>query len=825
MNPEPLMSTRSLLLAVLAIACTAAAVAAPPEITEALVIAPGRTASRSPVWTDPVEHAWVIGEWTTPAEGDTVTRTDGQSATWSAANFNESGTLNSPALRNGYALVTVESDIDQIVMLEASGHSAVRVNGESRAGDPYNYGFVKVPIKLDAGDNELLFRCARGRLKVALSDPPAQVFFLNADDTLPDLVGTESPGPAGIVVVNASSEWATIALRAQQNGTNPPDEFITNASFTFAPLSVRKLPILLPTPGIIDGSAVQYSLTLSARDLSVAPPRVVEIKVKTPDQRHDRTFISTIDGSAQYYTVVPPAKPIDKPALVLTLHGASVEARGQAAAYAPKDWAAIVAPTNRRPFGFDWEDWGRLDAIEVLDLATASLNPDPARIYLTGHSMGGHGTWNIGVNFPDRFAAIAPSAGWVSFWSYTGAADFNAEKSIEGIMRRAVSSSDTLSLAENLNHNGVYILHGDADDNVPVTQARTMRTELAKFHSDFAYYEQPGAGHWWGNQCVDWPPLFDYLKSHTTPAQPRTFVFTTPDPGINDRCHWLRIIQQQQWGIPTRIEASATSNGIELKTNNAQLLTLNLERLTTEDNPIVPAPDNDAPLTIKIDDTELEIASKERSSSVSFRRDPNGSWRTATLVPDEKNPARTGPFKSAFRNHLAFVVGNDQWSLAKARYDAETFWYRGNGSIDIIEADALDLEDIAERNIVVYGNEAFEAVRSLLNHSNMPVEVEGGSYTIGNLSTRHDPGSALLAIMPGASDSTLIAVVAGVDQAGERLCEQVPVFVSGIGYPDWTVLTPDMLKHGFDGIIGAGFFDQNWRYSPEQSAWKSGLTP
>jgi hypothetical protein len=51
-------------------------------------------------------------------------------------------------------------------------------------------------------------------------------------------------------------------------------------------------------------------------------------------------------------------------AMVFSLHGASVEATSQADAYGPHDWASIVCPTNRRPYGFDWEDTGRLDATE-----------------------------------------------------------------------------------------------------------------------------------------------------------------------------------------------------------------------------------------------------------------------------------------------------------------------------------------------------------------------------------------------------------------------------------------------------------------------------
>ena len=95
----------------------------------------------------------------------------------------------------------------------------------------------------------------------------------------------------------------------------------------------------------------------------------------------------------QYYSVNPSTTQGDNQALFLSVHGASVEARNQARAYVPKDWGHIIAPTNRRPFGFNWEEWGRIDAMEVLAEAEKVFKTDPAHTYLTGHSMGGHGTW------------------------------------------------------------------------------------------------------------------------------------------------------------------------------------------------------------------------------------------------------------------------------------------------------------------------------------------------------------------------------------------------------------------------------------------------
>jgi len=229
-----------------------------------------------------------------------------------------------------------------------------------------------------------------------------------------------------------------------------------------------------------------------------------------------------------------------------------VEAIGQADAYEAKSWGDIVAPTNRRPYGFDWEDWGRLDAMEVLRHAREELHSDPARLYLTGHSMGGHGTWSIGATFPGQFAAIGASAGWISFQSYAGARPPSNPTPVEAMLARAASPSDTLALERNYAQEGVYILHGSADDNMPVTEARTMRQRLALFHQDFRYHEQPGAGHWWdvsdepGTDCVDWAPMFDFFAHHALPddEQIRQIDFATMSPGVSATCHWIMIVAQ-----------------------------------------------------------------------------------------------------------------------------------------------------------------------------------------------------------------------------------------------------------------------------------------
>ncbi len=132
-------------------------------------------------------------------------------------------------------------------------------------------------------------------------------------------------------------------------------------------------------------------------------------------------------------------------------------------------------------------------------------------------------------------------------------------------------------MKQNFAQQGIYILHGDADDNVPVEQARTMRKELGEFHPDFAYYEQPGAGHWWGDQCVDWDPMIDFFRRHERPEEKdiKRVEFTTVAPG---ECHWVRIEQQIKQFEASRVEIGVEPDGktLKAKTENVSRLGLTL---------------------------------------------------------------------------------------------------------------------------------------------------------------------------------------------------------------------------------------------------------
>jgi dienelactone hydrolase len=706
----------------------------------------------------------------------------------------------------GYAYLTYPSDKPQTAILNVRGNSNVYVNGEPHMGDAYSMGYLHIPVKLRKGLNEFY---VRGTTITASLEFPGKTALVRTDDpTVPSIRLSENNASlqGAIVVINTSEKPLTdLQLTSNLAGRTK------SVSLPVIPaLSSRKVMFEF------DGSAVttkgtnscELSLSQKGKPLDKAS---VSIEAVSPGASYSRTFISQIDGSLQYYAVTPSSSASKSPeALFLSVHGAGVEASGQARAYKPKDWGNLVAATNRRPRGFNWEDWGRLDALEVLAIAKAQFKPDPRQIYLTGHSMGGHGTWFLGATYPDKWAAIAPCAGYPTLKEY-GSADGvipdSSSNPLEQVLLRAGNQSDVLKLVNNYKPLGVYVFHGDADRTVPVTYARQMRNLLGSSQPDMSYYEYPGGSHWFGDHSVDWKPLFDFFKWHQIPVDStvNTIDFTTANPGISSTYRWASIEQQEKPLAYSRIQLNRTKNGITGTTTNATVVKLALAEFGTK-----------AAVTITLDSLPAIPYKTNTATDTLVLRKENGRWATTQpLKGTEKGPHRNGTFKEAFANRMVFVYGTsgttaeNEWSFNKARYDAETWHYRGNGAVDIVADNAFDPARFADRGVILFGNQTTnKAWNKLL--ANCPIQVSRGQLSVGNERfTGDDLGTYF--IWPRADSKTAsVAVVAGTGLAGMKAANANQYFAGGSGFPDFMVFDISMLKDGGKGIRTAGFFDNNW---------------
>ncbi|MES1227851.1 MAG: hypothetical protein ABUL72_04215, partial [Armatimonadota bacterium] len=342
---------------------------------------------------------------------------------WQPVSADAKGEFSGPVFDGGYAWLRYDSPDDRVVFLEASGSSVSYANWAPRAGDPYSFNYVSLPVKLRRGRNDFMFAVGRGRLAAKLVDAPAGV-TIDLRDTTSPYIGegkNYSMSAVGIVLRNSAEVPMKATVTDQVAGASQ-----VVASLTLPPLSTRKVPAYLPSV------AGKHQLSVNG-----GAPETLELQPIKAGSAYKVTFKSNVDDSVQYYGVEESTKSDPDQSLFLSLHGASVEALGQAQAYGPHDFGNLIAATNRRPFGFDWEEVGRLDALEVLEQGKARFKPDPLRVYLTGHSMGGHGSWSIGSLFPDKFAAVMPSAGWISFTTYAGGATYREQDPVQAILKRA----------------------------------------------------------------------------------------------------------------------------------------------------------------------------------------------------------------------------------------------------------------------------------------------------------------------------------------------------------------------------------------------------
>ncbi|MFO7446445.1 MAG: prolyl oligopeptidase family serine peptidase [Ignavibacteriaceae bacterium] len=766
------------------------------------------------------------GEWRAPSENEELKYNGKSAGTWKKIQANEIGWINDDSLFNAYVYFNYRSAKEEIILLEGMGHSSAYVNGVQRSGNPYAYrdiydeweprfDYSLIPVKVNEGDNDLVFECNRaGLLKVKINSVKEGLLFNTRDLTLPDLIVNETADTYGAIpVINASENtYSDLSIKTWIEGSEPAYYPVNQVH----PLSIYKTPFYIKLPAQQNPGEIKLNVELVNKGNSeeeILVSSQVKLRVLNPGDNHKETFISRMDGSVQYYAVNPPIGLKGKPALFLSLHGAGVEAINQAGAYAHKNWGYIVAPTNRRPYGYNWENWGRLDALEVYDIAMNKFDIDKNRVYLTGHSMGGHGTWHVGINYSDKFAVLGPSAGWISIWGYRIGPKVDSTETRKMLLR-STKHSDTYAFTTNLRSNGIYIIHGSDDDNVPPSQAKSIMDNLSKFHKNFVYHEEPGVGHWWnksdemGDDCVDWMPMFDYFAHHAVPGNERVKMvdFVTANPAISSKNYWIEIINQveQQKMSEIQIHLEPFNRKFVGTTENIEMLEIDASMLSTEQ-----------PVSVVLDDQLVSGIDISKNSKISLKR-ISGNWQVSDKFKKEnKNPVRLGNFREALNYDVLFVYGTNGdkeeniWAYEKARTDAEKIWYQGNGSVEIIKDEDFDPAKYKDRSVVLFGNsETNSAWKLLLKDS--PVQIDDNKIKIGSKEFKGDDLACLMIRPRTDSDFASVGVVSGTGIKGMKMANLAPYSHPYVSLPDVTIYDSGILQSDEEGVKFTGYFGNDW---------------
>lgn len=222
-----------------------------------------------------------------------------------------------------------------------------------------------------------------------------------------------------------------------------------------------------------------------------------------------------VDGVAYKYQVFVPGHwtPDEKWPVILFLHGAgkrgadgarqTEEGLPEVLRQAPDFPAVVVMPQCRKR---TW--WGEpameVQTFKALEQSMKELNGDPERVYLTGLSMGGFGTWAFGYKYPKTFAALVPICGGVQDRRFPAPEWHPLSRAPEDPYRET---------AIKIAHIPVWTFHGDADRSVPVRESRELHEALLAVGGNVRYTEYAGVGHHSWNRAYNEKELIPWLLS------------------------------------------------------------------------------------------------------------------------------------------------------------------------------------------------------------------------------------------------------------------------------------------------------------------------
>lgn len=395
-----------------------------------------------------------------------------------------------------------------------------------------------------------------GTLKLAVAAGP---FDPNGP---PDLTGAPTPQLKSLGVGGTTANLANVAFR----GNEP----------------VRVFYDKLQALSLYAGSIEPFFTTIDTAKLAAG---ATETYVPGPGY-HERLFTSGAnisaeqgqDGIVQPYGVYIPTtyQPGTPTPAAVWLHwrGGNTSAAATVTPRTMRDNGESRGALVFAPRGRGTSTWylgkGHQDFLEVWDDAMRTFSVDADRVYVTGHSMGGFGSYLLATLYPDRFAGSFPVEGPVTQGAFTGA-DFEGcdEYTFEEYSFCYVQTNNgnarathTLKLLDNLRHVPIAIYQGTIDELVPQSGTAVQVKRLHDLSYRYRYFQFPTYEHYSHPIVDEWMAGVDYLRDAKrvanparvtyvrdmpfervvetgTDQRPETLAKVTPLPFDFDRAYWM----------------------------------------------------------------------------------------------------------------------------------------------------------------------------------------------------------------------------------------------------------------------------------------------
>ncbi len=534
-----------------------------------------------------------------------------------------------------------------------------------------------------------------------------------------------------------------------------------------------------------------------------------------------RGFYSRLDGSAQPYILTMPER--YEPAatrlyrLDVFLHGRDDQVLEQqfmtksTTGYASKPFRAgddrfMVQPygryTNANRFA------GEVDGLEAIASVQKAYPIDPDRIVMAGFSMGGASAWQYGVHFADRWAAVAPGAGFTETAVYLRNA--HQTRPQNAVQRRLWHLYDSADYALNAFNVPVVAYSGEID---PQKQAAdVMAAAMQAEGLTLEHLIGPKTGHSYEaavrQQLQD---RLDQLAAKGRNPVPSEIRFTTWTLRYN-RTFWITVDAMGETWERARVNARIEGDAVAMTTENVTALHLAFES-------------GQAPFAagirpqLRIDSAVVGLPAvpRDRSLTVGLVK-TNGTWRVGELPASGLRKAHglQGPIDDAFMDAFLFVRPTGKafsealgtWEREQADYAISEWTHFFRGEPRVKNDTAVTDADIAANHIALFGDPSSNAVYRRIA-SRLPIVWRADGVVVGG--QKYPATHAPVFIFPNPLNPRKYVVI----NSGFTFHDHTSNAMQSPKLPDWAVV--DTTKPGNNYryvplfVESQGFFDEAWR--------------
>jgi pimeloyl-ACP methyl ester carboxylesterase len=542
-----------------------------------------------------------------------------------------------------------------------------------------------------------------------------------------------------------------------------------------------------------------------------------------------RGYRSRIDGSIQPYAVSYPddyAKVKGKTyRLDIVLHGRDATLcevkflqQRSAAKAIPKEQDYIqIDIYGRGNNAYRWagesDVWEALEHFHAVERKRGRSDLlDPKRVVLRGFSMGGAGTWHLGLHHPDRFAVIGPGAGFTTTHGYIK----GLPNPLPSPQEECLRIYDAIRYAENARMLPIVAYSGEKDAQKAAADNIEKRLRELKIDT-MTHLVAPGLEHrfppeWQKQAEVEWSKFAGEGKGRN--PQPDEIHFTTYTLRYPS-CEWVRITGLEKHYEKATITAKRGEKGVDIRTENVRSFRLLepgttrgwLAREATIDGQNVPNP--------------LHYQSID---DVGYYARKEGKW--SPIYPPradrlEKRPGLQGPIDDAFMDgFLCVSAGGKPWHARAgqgAQAQLERFrreWDKYmRGILPVVRDQELTAEQIASKHLILFGDPQSNSVLAKVIDQ-LPLKWSADQLAMGG--KQYDPATHLpVLIYPNPLNPKKYIVL----NTGHTFHEAEFKGTNAQLYPrlgDYAILkpTPTEKAPAAYEVVTAGLFDEFWKLNP-----------